>query len=215
MVNTVPVSFFVCYVIINFPSVIALDADKPNERSGRAMMLCFKICAVLVIIGIWMRFILAYTLESFGPLLVPSFFLAMLYPFFLNGMSKFVCLWFGDGQRATAMSLVSLAMPFGTIIGFIFAPVYIKNQDKYNFEKCREHLIEYMRFTAIQITVMSLPIILFYKAYPDKYPSKSAEENDKNIKEKKTGELKSEIKELFKNRNYVVLLTIFVLQYSV
>lgn len=62
---------------------------------------------------------------------------------------------------------------------------------------------------------MTMPIILFYKAHPDHYPSKSAEENDKNKKEKKIGELKAEIKELFLNRNYVVLLAIFVLQYSV
>lgn len=39
MVNTVTISFFVCYIIINFPSIMALESDKPNERSGRAMML--------------------------------------------------------------------------------------------------------------------------------------------------------------------------------
>ena len=73
-------------------------------------------------------------------------------------------------------------MATGSIIGLVFGPIYVKQEDKDNFETCRQNVIDYMFFTAVQITVMSLPIILFYKAYPKNYPSKSAEENDQ-IKE--------------------------------
>ena len=56
----------------------------------------FKICGVLVIIGVWLRYLLTAISGSFSPILVPSFFLALLYPFFLNGISKVACTWFGD-----------------------------------------------------------------------------------------------------------------------
>lgn len=141
MVNTCTIAFFVCYIIFNFPSIIALEADKVGERSGRAMMLSLKISATLVIACAWGRYFLARNFENFAPILIPSFMMAVLYPFFLNSMGKFVCVWFGDGQRAIALSLCSLSMAGGTICGLVFGPLYIKEKDKDSFEDCREHVI--------------------------------------------------------------------------
>ena len=57
-----------------------------------------KISSTLVIACAWGRYFLARNFESFAPILIPSFMMAILYPFFLNSMGKFVCVWFGDGQ---------------------------------------------------------------------------------------------------------------------
>ena len=111
----------------------------------------FKICATLVIVCAWVRYFIVYYFNNFGFILIPQFGLAILYPFFLNGMSKFVCIWFGDGQvsqiknlfinyffqRAIALSFCSLSMALGTVVGLVFGPFYIKNDDKIDFDKCR------------------------------------------------------------------------------
>ena len=80
-------------------------------------------------------------------------------------------------------------MPTGTIVGLVLGPIYMKQEDQNDFEVCRQHMIDYMFTTAVQITAMSVPIILFYRAYPMNYPSKSAEEMDL-IKQQKKKESK-------------------------
>ena len=77
-------------------------------------------------------------------------------------------------QRAKAIAIGTLSLPIGTIISLVFAPVYIKHTDAEDAVACKEHLRAYMLFTAVQITAMTLPLIVFYQAYPEEYPSKSA-----------------------------------------
>ena len=40
MVNTCAVSYFVSFILFNFPIILVLEADKPGQRSGHAMSLC-------------------------------------------------------------------------------------------------------------------------------------------------------------------------------
>lgn len=39
IVNTCAISYFVCFILFNFPIILVLEADKPGQRSGIAMMI--------------------------------------------------------------------------------------------------------------------------------------------------------------------------------
>jgi len=64
-------------------------------------------------------------------------------------------------QRALATTIGALSNPFGCILGFMLGSLYVSDDDKDNIEKGKEHIIKYLWFTAIVVTGMCIPCVLF------------------------------------------------------
>ena len=91
-----------------------------------------------------------------------------------NGASKLATVWFADDERAVATAVGALATPFGCIIGSIMAPFFISDSDKVHITDGKKHVEFYMFIAASLVTVMNLPLLLFFKNAPANYPSKAA-----------------------------------------
>ena len=82
-------------------------------------------------------------------------------PFIGNGVSKLATNWFGDNERALATTIGALSNPFGCIMGFVLPSFFISDNDKANHVLGKEHVMQYLRFTAFIVTIMCLPSLIF------------------------------------------------------
>lgn len=97
-------------------------------------------------------------------------------------------------QRALAISIGSLSTPIGSVVGLVLGPLFIVPEDKTNFQNAKKHLSSLMWCQALLVTVCSAPMIFLYKQRPEHYPSKSAEDLDKQGEEAYS--LKTELRSL-------------------
>ena len=91
-------------------------------------------CAVGQIVGVWLRWVVLETADSFAYLLIPQALIASFQPFFCNGVSKLATVWFGDEERALATTVGSLATPIGCILGMVLGPFFVSESDKEDHE---------------------------------------------------------------------------------
>jgi hypothetical protein len=102
------------------------------------------------------------TADSFVYILIPQALIASFQPFLCNGVSKLATMWFGDGERALATTIGSLATPIGCIMGMVMGPFFIFEEDKENHELGVTHIVHYMSISAYLMTAFTLPLIIFY-----------------------------------------------------
>jgi MFS family permease len=91
-----------------------------------------------------------------------------------NGVSKLATTWFGDEERALATTIGSLATPIGCIFGMIMGPFFVFESDKEDHDLGIAHIRHYMFLSAIIVTALTVPNILFYVEQPESFPSYSA-----------------------------------------
>jgi len=154
IVNSCVMVFLVTYVVLNFICVQAL------EKLG--LKTTFKICAIGTMLGAWGRYLLLEYTSNFMLLLIPQSFIAVFQPFICIGCSKLATVWFSDSERALATAVGSLSVPLGCITGMILGPFFVDESDLEDYKAGREHIQTYMFWSAVIVSVMSVPLILFY-----------------------------------------------------
>ena len=195
-------------MLFNFPSVQFL------EKFG--LQATFKMCGTILVFGSWIRY---YTLalqvkgeENFWLVLIPQLLLACNQPFMGNGLSKLVTQWFGDDERTLATTLATFGKPFGSILGFMFGAFYVKNSDKYDHVAGKEHTVMFLRDSSIVVTLLILPLIMLFKDKPAEYPSKGAEDLEK---QKTSYSFMSDLKLLWNNKNFCRFALSYMNTYSI
>lgn len=108
--------------------------------------------------------------------------MAIGQPFFLNGISKLACIWFGDNERAIAIGILAFAFALGSIVGLVLGTFFVLDEHKDNHELIRKESIEFMRVVSWGTTFLCAPMILLYKQRPKMYPSNSAYEDATQVK---------------------------------
>ncbi|KAI8606940.1 major facilitator superfamily domain-containing protein [Chytriomyces sp. MP71] len=87
-------------------------------------------------------------------------------PFTLDSPTKVSALWFGERERLTANTVMSLALFMGTAVILAVAPAVVRNDP--------ENITQLNLVTLIMVAVMALPSFVVYNRPPTP-PSKSAE----------------------------------------
>jgi len=142
LVNTTGIVFYVAFVIFNFPSIMALESGS----HGTGLMISLKISIGATIIAAWVRYLVIAYSDNFAVIIIPTSIIAILHPFVINSMSKVGCMWFPVSERAVAISILSLTLPIGAVLGISFSSSYVTNDDQYNFVALKAHLAAYMKF---------------------------------------------------------------------
>jgi sugar phosphate permease len=113
--------------------------------------------------------------------------------------------WFPEEQLALATTVGSLANPLGCILGMVLAPFFVNNT---HHEK--EDVNDLLVAHALLATIVSVPILIFYKERPEHFPSEAA----KNTQNTKFNFMK-DVRELVANPNYVWITMVFASLYGV
>ena len=96
-------------------------------------------------------------------------------------------------------------------MGFMIGPYFIDTDDELvtNIDKGHNDVLRYMWNSAIIVTVMCAPLILFYRERPKYYPSKIAKHSKKEERN-----FKEDFKTLWANKNYLIFTCSFMLLYG-
>lgn len=78
-------------------------------------------------------------------------------------MSKLATVWFGDGERALATMVGSLAAPIGCILGMVMGPFFVFESDKDDHLNGKINVENYMFICASVATGLTIPILIFYQ----------------------------------------------------
>lgn len=128
IVSSNNIMFYVMLFVLIVPCVYLLDSGRTQ---GHGMMIWFKIACTCTIVGQWGRYlVLAYFPDQFWLTIVPSGVIGIGFPFILNGISKFACIWFGDKQRAIAIGVLHFSIVLGAILGMGLGPLFVKQKYK-------------------------------------------------------------------------------------
>ena len=73
-----------------------------------------------------------------------------------------------------ATTIGALSNPLGCILGFILGSVWVSDADVRDRALGHEHVLDYLKFTAILATIFCVPTVLFFKEKPKYFPSESA-----------------------------------------
>ena len=106
--------FLISSIIMQIPSVYII------EKFG--LSYSFKLAAILTIGGSWLRFICLGSFDNFEILMAPQSLIALANPIITNGISKTAYRWFGDKERAVAISFGALGTPIGCMAGLLLGP---------------------------------------------------------------------------------------------
>lgn len=166
------------------------------------------VAVIVLIIGAWTRILVN---SSFGFLILGQTIIAIGQPLTLVAPAKIASLWFGDDQRALATMIGSLANPIGAVIGFVMPFAFVSDHDAVDTPDSRHKVRNYIIVQNILIMVLSIPIFFFVKNKPEVAPSISAL---KSIHARPEGNWSS-IKKLVRDRDYMLLLIVFSLLFSV
>ncbi|CDW89422.1 major facilitator superfamily protein [Stylonychia lemnae] len=191
--------YLVMYIPFNFVSIIVLKTY--------GLKVCIIIGAIVTIVGGWLRLLLVWT--NFHVFLGASAICASSQPFLLNNPSKVASNWFGDKERGIATAIGSMAIPVGTLISFIMPNAFISNDDMADIEKATRNFEIYVIVQTAIITVLCIPALIFTQEEPPSPPSVIANETNNKMG------MAEGVKELFTNRNYIILFLIFNFIYGI
>ena len=124
VVNSAFTFFLLNAFVLNFPATSVLE----NFGIEKA----FKVCAVVSIIGLWLRYYLIAETGNFLWIMPGTAMVAVCQPFIYVGVSKVATRWFADDERAMATTLMSLSDPIGCMIGMILGPMFVLDEDVKN-----------------------------------------------------------------------------------
>lgn len=149
--------FFIFNLLINIPSVFLLESDDGMSK-------WFKRASLLTILGQWGRY-LAITIfpNQFWITVFPAAMIAFGQSFFLNGISKLACIWFGDTQRVIAIGILTFGLALGSCFGFCIASFFVFDEDKHDYEKIKEETTNLMWFISWATTLLCGPAIFLYR----------------------------------------------------
>ena len=197
-----------CCVIVFLAGAVFLNmfSSPALERFGMART--FKVCAVFIILGAWIRYFALAWAGNFHLLLIGQTLPAIAQPFLLNGVSKVATQWFGDNERNVATAIGGLADQVGNLLGLVLAPFFVGTYGEKHMSDAREDIEHYVFISAIIVTFMTVGLLLVYQD-PEFFPSQAAEEQDKT-----EFNFSNEIKALKSNKNYIWLCLSFSMSYG-
>eukprot|EP00730_Choanoeca_flexa_P013395 TRINITY_DN5270_c0_g1_i1.p1 TRINITY_DN5270_c0_g1~~TRINITY_DN5270_c0_g1_i1.p1 ORF type:complete len:461 (+),score=85.98 TRINITY_DN5270_c0_g1_i1:122-1504(+) len=110
-------------------------------------------------------------------------------PVFLDSPTLLAARWFGEGERATANTIASVANPVGMAVASIITPSIVSDSS---------HMRDMLLVMAAPAVIGLVLVTLFFKSSPPTAPSASAHETHISYMDA--------VKQLAKNRAYVLLL---------
>jgi len=116
-------------------------------------------------------------------------------PFLLNAPAKLAAFWFRPNTRAIATTIGSVSNPIGIAIGFGLPGIIVTSS------KSKEEIGNLMLVEACLSTAVFISCIIFFKSKPKTPPSNSAD--------MKREEFLPSMKQLFKNKNFIMLFIFF------
>lgn len=119
--------------------------------------------------------------------------------------AKIAAVWFGDGERAIATTVGALAMPLGSIGGFILPAILVPDSTSTDPEG-KSVIENYILIQNIVITVMALPILFLIRNKPPTPPSASSVSRKMGLCES--------MKRVFMNKDCVFVILAFSFCYS-
>ena len=117
----------------------------------------------------------------------------------LNAPAKIASYWYSENGRAIATTVCSIANPIGVAIGFLFPSFFIDDDDE--GEIARQHIQESFFYQAIIGTVLGVVCLIFFRSKPPTPPSNTAD----GMRDP----FGKSVRELFGNKNFLVLLVVF------
>jgi Na+/melibiose symporter-like transporter len=108
-----------------------------------------------------------------------------------------------------ATTIGSLSNPLGCILGYGLGSLFVFDSDLDDIVVGKEHVRYYLWFSAILITCLNIPILLFFIQKPKEFPSEAAMQNE-SIK----FSFKDDLKLLMKNKNYWWFTLSWMMTYS-
>ena len=131
------------------------------------------ITVLLQVVGCWIRS-LAFVFDEFWPLFVGTAIFVSSVPLFTNAISLIANQWFPDNQRATATSLISLAIPVGSLFSLILSGLAASGIDESNQSECISAVKLVTTIHNFIVTVFSILTLLFFREKPPHPPSELA-----------------------------------------
>ena len=95
--------------------------------------------------------------------------------------------WFGDDERAVAISFGALGTPVGCMMGLLLGPQFISEIKKVregssiDRKEGRLEVDNYLFWHAVIDTMMCVPVILFFVEKPKHFPSLAAKNMGKKV----------------------------------
>jgi MFS family permease len=87
-----------------------------------------QVAALFLLVGSWIR-TLAPVVDSFSPIIIGSFVQSIGHVMTQQSQNIVINKWFGDKERALAVSISMAGLPLGSLIGFICTGVSFSNKD--------------------------------------------------------------------------------------
>ncbi|TNV78446.1 hypothetical protein FGO68_gene3853 [Halteria grandinella] len=158
--------------------------------------------------GAWLRILVNIT-GKFEMACIGSVFAAFGQTFFYNCTSKLASEWFGDGERTIATTLGSIAIPIGSITGFIMPTIMIGEADLEDEEKGKGKIGLYIWIQCIIVTIAVINLIYQASDKPPTPPSLSASQPQPQF-----FDFKSDYRSLISNKSYLMLALSFGTVYA-
>lgn len=137
--------------------------------------------------------------------------MALGQPFVLSTPAKLAGVWFGDGERAIATTVGSIAAPFGAVIGYLLPLPLISDADTKRPDGGEGRFLRYLLVQSSIITVLGLPILLFIRNKPPTPPSASAANSNK----RNSGGMIRSMKRLLSSIDFIWLMLAFSSIYTI
>ena len=117
--------------------------------------------------------------------------------------------WFSDGERPIATTILSYCIPLGNLFSFLITGIISANLDEESSHDVIEAVQQIVTVQNIIITSVAIPFLLIVTDKPANPPSEKSQ-----MKKDDSVSLKDQLSELFKNKNYKLLLIIFTILFG-
>ncbi|XP_047520542.1 uncharacterized MFS-type transporter C09D4.1-like isoform X1 [Pieris napi] len=191
--------YMIAYVPLIFPASWLLDKTGLRVTT---IIGSLGTCA-----GAWMK-VFSVPQDMFWVGFTGQTIVAISQVFILNVPPRLAAVWFGADQVSSACSIGVFGNQLGIALGFLLPPIIVRAQG--TVEEIGEDFKFMFYLVAAITTVLSVLIVLFFKAAPASPPSAAADLGaalDSNF-------LQS-LKKLMTNRNYILLLISYGLNIGV
>ncbi|TNV82999.1 hypothetical protein FGO68_gene1496 [Halteria grandinella] len=188
MISMCSLVFSISFIPFNFIAIKILGT--------LGLRTCLIIASLCTISGAWLRMAVQMSGGSFMFVIAGQVVIACGQPFFFNTISNLSSSWFGEKERVTAVTLMSNAIPLGSLIANVIPSLIIKDDASVGYNERKQSFMTYLIVCNLIVTGLAFPLLIFARSSPPTPPSLSA-----SMKER-TMNFKEELKALFLTRNF-------------
>jgi MFS family permease len=150
-----------------------------------------SIGGIIIVVFSWLRLLGG---QSFAILFVFQSLAGIGQPFVYNGISKLAGNWFPEGEQALANGIATMGQIIGMILALVIVPIMVPNPI---FSELQANIV----VVSIIVTFSVLLFLIFAREYP----------RGATVAPQSQERVTSQIKRLFKMRNIVLLMFLFLI----